>query len=769
VVLLLSNSENRANTALKLSEEQFRRAIEEAPIPTIMQTEDDQVILLSRSWTELTGYKLSDMPTFDNWVTNAVYDGAENVRNHMHELFKGNKKTINIEFTVRTHSKGMYDWSFSASSPGTLLDGRRFIIGMAVDITEHKKAEKALRESEEKYRLIVDTAEEGIWVAMPDGKTTYVNQKMADMLGYRREDILGKVGLQFLEKPQQAEVDRNRRILQGKGNVQTECKFIRKDGSTLWTIANTAAVFDNQGNHVANIAMHTNITKRKKAEETLKETQGQLKLITENSRDGINLLNLKTGKYEYVNPAQVALTGFTAEEIGSISAQEAYERTYPDDRHITIEQQKKIATGEDMPQPIEYRWKVKTGEYRWFSDSRKLVRNEKGQPIALVGVTRDITERKNNEEQLSKIKSDLNRAQTVGKIGSWRLDTQHNILLWSDENHRIFGVPKGIPMTYEAFLDIVHPDDRGYVDMKWKAGLRGEFYDIEHRIVVEDKVKWVRERAEIEFDKNGTLLGGFGTTQDITDIIELRSKIEYYAKHLEDMVNEKTTQLKDSERLAAIGATAGMVGHDIRNPLQAITGELYLINSSLSELPDSNQKTEIKESMESITDNVSYINKIVADLQDYARTLKPEYSMIELPKLIDDTLKAVVLPDNIKLSVNTEPLSAVRSDQTYLRRCITNLVNNGIQAMPNGGTLTLQCHKKANMVYVSISDTGVGIPEHVKERLFTPMMTTKAKGQGLGLAVVKRLIEALNGSITFESQERKGTKFTIELPISTSA
>jgi len=101
---------------------------------------------------------------------------------------------------------------------------------------------------------------------------------------------------------------------------------------------------------------------------------------------------LKTGKYVYMNPAQVKLTGFTAEEINNISAKEAYERTYPDDREITVNQQKKVATGEaDESEPVEYRWKVKSGEYRWFSDNRKLIRDENGHPIAIFGVSRDIT------------------------------------------------------------------------------------------------------------------------------------------------------------------------------------------------------------------------------------------------------------------------------------------------------------------------------------------------------------------------------------------
>ena len=120
-------------------------------------------------------------------------------------------------------------------------------------------------------------------------------------------------------------------------------------------------------------------------------------------------------------------------------------------------------------------------------------------------------------DKLEKKSEDFDRAQAVGNIGSWRLDVCKNELTWSDENHRIFGIPKVTPLTYETFLSTVHPDDREYVDKEWKASLKGKPHDIKHRIIVDGKIKWVREKAYLEFDKDGAVVSGFGITQDITE------------------------------------------------------------------------------------------------------------------------------------------------------------------------------------------------------------------------------------------------------------
>ena len=230
------------------------------------------------------------------------------------------------------------------------------------------------------------------------------------------------------------------------------------------------------------------------------------------------------------------------------------------------------------------------------------------------------------------------------------------------------------------------------------------------------------------------------------------------------IVVEDKTEEEKTKRLSAIGATAAMVGHDIRNPLQAIVGDIYLLKEYLLSMPESETRKEVVESLDSIETNINYINKIVADLQDYSRSINPEYSEFNLKDLITSVIQSISRQNNLDISVNIDHSLTITSDRSIIRRVLTNLIINAIQAMPNGGKLSLNSCQKNHDILITVEDTGVGIPEEIKSKLFSPMLTTKAKGQGLGLAVVKRLVEALNGIISFESQEGKGTKFIVKLP-----
>ena len=260
---------------------------------------------------------------------------------------------------------------------------------------------------------------------------------------------------------------------------------------------------------------------------------------------------------------------------------------------------------------------------------------------------------------------------------------------------------------------------------------------------------------------NGTVFDVYNSP--FTDIDGSPMILEVDVDITEQVKMEK--QLKDSERLATIGATAGMVGHDIRNPLQAIISDVYLAKTDLASTSDCEEKNNALESLDEIEKNIGYINKIVADLQDYARPLKPIAKETNLKNLINELLSKNAIPENIKVQVNMQKEAAtIMADSDILKRILGNLVTNAVQAMPKGGKLSINAYKEGKDSFITVEDTGVGIPQAVKDKLFTPLFTTKSKGQGFGLAVVKRMTESLGGSVNFESKEGKGTTFIVRLP-----
>ena len=168
------------------------------------------------------------------------------------------------------------------------------------------------------------------------------------------------------------------------------------------------------------------------------------------------------------------------------------------------------------------------------------------------------------------------------------------------------------------------------------------------------------------------------------------------AQQARKLVSESKEQIKASEHLAAIGRVAGMVGHDIRNPLQAIVGDLYLLEADVEDMPDGENKKSMLESIDTINQNVEYINKIVSDLQDYARKTEPQITKVNLEKTVKTSLSIARIPENIEMNCLIEPHIELNTDKTYVERILTNLITNAVQAMPKVGKLTISAIRQKN-------------------------------------------------------------------------
>jgi signal transduction histidine kinase len=232
-------------------------------------------------------------------------------------------------------------------------------------------------------------------------------------------------------------------------------------------------------------------------------------------------------------------------------------------------------------------------------------------------------------------------------------------------------------------------------------------------------------------------------------------------------IEDFKVQLRERERLAAIGQTSTMIGHDLRNPLQAIFSTIFLLKRRLKgdawSGVDPKQRAVIEQLLGVLEEQAEYMNKVVSDVQDYARNLKLEVTEIDLQQHLDSILGTIRVPATITV-VNKVKGFTLKADREMLRRILTNLTLNAVQAMPEGGTLTFDaCHSDGS-VEITVEDSGVGIPREIMVDLFKPFYTTKSKGSGLGLAVCRRLAEAQGGYVKVESEPGKGSRFTVSFP-----
>ena len=251
--------------------------------------------------------------------------------------------------------------------------------------------------------------------------------------------------------------------------------------------------------------------------------------------------------------------------------------------------------------------------------------------------------------------------------------------------------------------------------------------------------------ASLVKDKLGQKCGAILISRDITK-----------RKQMEE-------QLIKSERLAAIGQAATMVGHDLRNPLQAIENGVYLLNA---ELPKQRMSNTTKTTIDAITKSIEYADNIVNNLRSFTKIEKAMLVETEINSVVESSLSLVNKPDNIELVIKTEQVPKVQVDKKMMERVFVNLATNGMQAMKEkGGTFTVTTKKNGDSVEVGFKDTGVGISKESMKKLFTPFFTTKAQGMGVGLALCKKFVELNKGTIKVESEEAKGSKFTISLNI----
>jgi len=574
-----------------------------------------------------------------------------------------------------------------------------------------------------------------------------------------------KDGLQFLKELRQKKKNIPFILFTGKGREEIAIKALNLGANAYYNKQGSPETV--YGELAYGIRM---CVERKKNEEDLLKIQRLNEKILNSTPNLIYIYDLIEHRNIYSNREIVNFLGYTSKQIVGMDSELFVNILHPDDEEVVAEHHARFTNAPDnATYDVEYRMKNAKGEWRWLRSRDTLFeRTAEGLGKQILGTCTDITETRKIQDALLKSESQYRRLVTAAQEGIWAMDNNYLTAFVNPLMAKMLGYTESemVGKNLSEFLNGKNSKKANQFLVQVNKSAEG-YFDCELNRRNGSSI-YVRIAASKISDDEGKLVGTLMLVSDITEQKILESKVDNYSKHLKSMVELRTIQLKDaneklvkSERLAAIGELAGMVGHDLRNPLAGIKNATYFLKKKGATISE----TQAKEMLEIIEKAIAHSDKIINDLLDYSREMQLELTDATLPTLLDEAMRMISVPDRILIVNHVNEKTNIRVDADKIMRVFVNLIRNAIDSMPQNGTLEITSCKTNECIQIVFADTGKGISEEVLPKIFTPLFTTKAQGMGFGLAICKRIIEAHGGTIKVETKVNRGTTFTVTLPV----
>ncbi len=664
-------------------------------------------------------------------------------------LFTGKGREEVAMKALNLGAEGYYDKQGSTETVfGELVHGIALIL-------QRSLLRSRLKSSEEKFSKIFRNSPDAVFFcSLPEGKVLEANKATERLWGYPIEEIIGHNTVELGLWVDPEERKRLYKLLNENGRVENFVMVYRtKNGEIKTGIASAETLELSDGKYFQ--AIIRDVTEQKRAEENLVHSEERYRVLFETVIDGI-MVSTAEGVVVSANPALASMFGYqnVAEFLTSPAAAHYVN---PLDRQVMFG----LLAQKGYVRDYEVKFKKKDGTHFDAMLSVIAQKDSQGTVIGAISIIRDITERKKAVAAL--VESEAKYRGFADSLPEIVFEADHTgkPTFVNKRAFEILGYSKNEIVKMNIF-DFLVPEDRFRAKENAQRRMQGEEtgsnkYTLQKKDGSILPIMVFSERIHFEngkFGLRGVMVNAYETKKD--------------QERLEQTIADKTNELHAAqaslvklERLAAIGELAGMVGHDLRNPLTGIKNAAYYLQAKQpTGLDDTCKKL-----LEIIDRGITHADKIVSDLQDYAREMQLELVNCSPRSILQEALTAVRIPDKVKIRDNTLDKPVIKADETKIARVFINIIKNAVDAMPEGGTLQIKSAQKDGNVEISFADTGIGMSKETLGKLFSPLVTTKAQGMGLGLAICKRMIDAHQGRITVQSVEGKGSTFTVILPI----